>query len=521
MYGKFKQSLTTPTGSLIVFLLIYFFITLYFWDGIGPRDAERYIAAVLKWNELGPYLGDTHWSLRYPLVLPMALLFSLFGPHEFFASAPNILYGAMLVIVTFHFSRRHIGVAAGNIFTLLIATSAFFTIQAAELRIYGVEIFFVVFSLWLFIDGSSSARPNSRILFLAGLVAGGAWLCREATIFLPLAIASAAILMQSPFFRSTIPAAFGYLTVLAGELIFYHFAAGNSLYRYKIDLGHGNGAPSTLIGVSIENQSLFEYLIHPFVELVSYPTVSPFVFIAVIALAYLLRDGTLNILTRRFLVIFGLGAALSFIISGYLLSLEYVEYYPLVVYASLLICSVAIASLLKRFSLAVAGLATASLIVLSLAAADFRDYDEYSEARTLTRLALAYNEPIFSDNLTTGRALTLLRLRGVASDKAQKLLRHSDVIPNGGLVYQATPNGAQYAIVSSSNWIEVERSFPRDSSWTKSVLRKLIPTSMQPPRLSEILQLPKPVILYRTPDVKANMVVPAVSAPIRRRTVWR
>ncbi len=500
MNEKFKQFLTAPNGALIFFLLLYFLVALLFWDGIGPRDGEHYIAAALQWSDTGAYLGTTHWSLRYPLVLPMAFFFAVFGPHEFFASAPNILYGATLVMVTYYFSRRYLGTLAGNIFTLLIATSAFFTTQAAELRIYGVEIFFVVLSLWLFIEGSKGERPNLRLLFLAGLVAGGAWLCREATIFLPLTIGSAALILKGPFFRTATPAALGYLTVLISELTFYQLTAGNPFYRYKIDLGHGNGDLSMQVGGPMENQSLFDYITSPFVELTSYPSVSPFVFIGAIALIYILWDGAFNKTTRRIVAIFALGTALSFLISGYILSLEYVEYYPIVSYTSLLVCSVAIASLYKRYGLTTSLLATAALVVLSFAAADFRDYDEYSEARRLTRLALAYNEPIYSDNITTTRALTLLQLRGVTNEQAQKLQKRGDIIPSGALVYQATPRGAHYAIISSSSWIEIERSYPRDPSWTKFVLRNTIPTSIRTPRLSEILQPPRPVILYRTPN---------------------
>jgi Dolichyl-phosphate-mannose-protein mannosyltransferase len=501
MNGKMKQFLTTSSNSLIAFLLIYFLVTLYFWDGIGPRDAEQYITAALSWRETGAYLGENHWSLRYLLVLPMAFFFTVFEPSEFLASTPNILYGALLVVVTFYYSRRHLGVIAGNIFTLLIATSAFYTIQAAELRIYGVEIFYVVLSLWLFIEGTSSARPNSRILFLAGLMAGGAWLCRESTIFLPFAIGAAAIIMKAPFFRATIPAALGYLTVLIVEFAFYRFAAGNFLYRYKIDLGHGGDTLGTKIGGPVESQSLFDYIAHPFIELVSYPSVSPFVFIGIIALIYLLRGGVFYKTARRIVAIFGLGAVLSFVISGYPLSLEYVEYYPIVCYISLLVTSIAIASLYRRSGKIASGLATVMVVALSFTVADFRDYDEYSEARLLTDLVLAYDEPIFSDNITVNRATSLLRLRGVTDEKAQALLRRGDAIPDGVLVYQAIPRGARYTIASSPTWVEIERSYPRDPSWTKFILRKIIPISVLTPRLSEILQPPKPVILYRTPTV--------------------
>ena len=64
---------------------------------MGPRDAERYIRAALVWAEEGPTLGETHWALRYPIVLPVAAAFRLFGPSEIAASAVCAAFVAGLV----------------------------------------------------------------------------------------------------------------------------------------------------------------------------------------------------------------------------------------------------------------------------------------------------------------------------------------------------------------------------------------------------------------------------------------
>ncbi|HNS87420.1 MAG TPA: hypothetical protein PKH09_10990, partial [Parvularculaceae bacterium] len=43
-----------------------------FGAGVAPNDSMKYLKAALVWHHDGPQLGETHWSLRYPLVLAIA-----------------------------------------------------------------------------------------------------------------------------------------------------------------------------------------------------------------------------------------------------------------------------------------------------------------------------------------------------------------------------------------------------------------------------------------------------------------
>ena len=506
LHARTAPLLHPPHRLLLLFLAVYSLTALAFWDGIGPRDAERYIAAALQWSESGPFLGENHWALRHLLVLPMAGLFAVFGPSEFLACVPNFIYGALLVAITFHFGRRRLGAVEGNILTLLIATSAFLAIQSGELRIYGVEVFFVALSLWLFVSGADEGRTKTGVLFAAGFSAGCAWLCREATGFLPLALGAAALLSKAPFFRVVAPLAGGFLVVLVSELAFYQIFASDAFYRYRIDLGHGGGSPRSQVGGPAEGESLLLYIGRPVKELLSYPTVTPFIVIALALGFWLARANRLQKNVRPTLTTFGLGAALSFLIAGYPLRLEEVEYYPITSYFAAIVTAVALVAVLNRRGAFVMGAAAAGLVGLNLAAADFRDYDEYSEARLLVDLVEERDETIFADPITIGRARHLLRLRGYSTEAAADRLRLREHLAPGGLVMQATPAGVSYFFPSEADWTEIARYAPRRLSWTRALLRAFVPRGLQPPRLREILAPSNPVILFRASDEGADQV---------------
>ncbi len=488
--------LRSPFGLLTLFLILYASVLMVFWDGLGPRDELQYISAALDWYETGPVLGETHWSLRSPLILPMAAIFSIFGPSEFGASAPNILFGSLLVVISFTFARRTLGHLDGNIFTALVATSAFLTIQPSELRIYGIEIIFVATSLWLLAERWGSPGADLHRLYLAGLAAGGAWLCRESTIFLPIAIGAVALITPARFFRTVLPAAAGFFSIILSEMLYYQVVAGDALYRFKIDINHGGGEPSTKIGGPMPDETSLHFFLHPINELLTYPTVTPFFVIAMAAFAYLRKTKMMSEKINSTLIVFVIATAMSFFISGYFLSLEYVEYYPIVLYTSLLFCTLAIATIYRRYGAIMGSIPLGIIVVLSFAAADFRDYGEYDEARLLADLIEDYEQPICSDRLTSMRTQGLLRLRGMPLEAATRMAPPYDDSNECALVFNATPAGDRYWLKPEPQWAQIGVWFPRKTSWTRAVLRIVTPDAIKSPRLKEILQAPNPTILY-------------------------
>ena len=183
-------------GYALAALSVYLAAAIASWGGIGDWDGVHYIRGALLWVENGPILGQDHWELRHPLVLPMAASMKLFGLSELAAAVPNFVYAGLLVLVSVIIGERFVVPRAGLILGLLVATSPALALLMPEVEIRGPEIFFAVLSLWLFLEGLARADRGALWLLLgAGLASGLAWMCREVAGYLPVVFVTAGWLL--------------------------------------------------------------------------------------------------------------------------------------------------------------------------------------------------------------------------------------------------------------------------------------------------------------------------------------
>ncbi len=469
------------------------------WSGIGPNDATKYIEAALLWVERGPVLGDSHWSLRHPLVAPIAASFMVFGPGEFVSAIPNVLYAAGLVAMTFVFGRKYLGHAGGVAAAVLIATSSFFVGMQSEVTIAGAEVFFIALACWLFVG--AIGRPGDLKRFAAaGVCAGGAWLCREVAIFLPAGFALV-LLIRRPWPLGALAATIaGFAVVVSAELLAYALAAGDPFYRYEIDFGH-NGAQS-ISDIVAPRSGVIRHLSRPIVYLFSDPVVTPFVILAALTLlAPGFRRSLATGSRRDAAIVFGVCAGAAFLISAYGMNLKSVRYYPLVAYSSLLALGAFLGHLYDAGRTKRAAAAFAGMAALSFAAGDFRLYDEYAESRHLARYIVRSGETITTDHATAARTWMYLMLDGLSRKDAGLRAVSAAQFPGPlcGLVYVATPRGAEPAIKAEPSWREVWTADVRKRRRTHQVLSALGMENSGSPRLTEILRGAGPVTLYSAP----------------------
>lgn len=86
----------TPVSSLeracIALLAVVAAMVLWWrWVGYQGTDDSYYAAAAMAWVSAFPALGTDHWSLRYPVVLPMAGFLVVLGRSVFSLAAANLL----------------------------------------------------------------------------------------------------------------------------------------------------------------------------------------------------------------------------------------------------------------------------------------------------------------------------------------------------------------------------------------------------------------------------------------------
>ncbi len=87
-----ESSLNRPVLWAIGFIIIAVALITFGW--VGPTDSDDlvYAGAAQQWVNHFPHVANGHHGLRLTIVLPMALLFSIFGPSEATLAAPLLLY---------------------------------------------------------------------------------------------------------------------------------------------------------------------------------------------------------------------------------------------------------------------------------------------------------------------------------------------------------------------------------------------------------------------------------------------
>ncbi len=495
---KNSRGFLTAAQAVGIFFLFAATLMIY-WNGVGPNDSERYVRIALRWLESGPALGQSHWSLRMPIVAPLAASFAAFGVSEFISTLPNLAYSAALVVVTFHYARKHLGPNAGAGAAVLVASSAFLVVTQTELTIVGPEIFLGALACWLFIDGAGE-KPDLRRLGAAGLVAGLAWLCREIAVYLPLAF-SLILMSRRPLpLRAIFVVGAAFTLVILLELGAYWLIAGDPFYRLETDFGHRGEAGFYDLPDTAPEDPLWARLVLPIFFLLSAPAVTPFVAIA--ALLFLFRDFRRTALaggTRLVTVTFGVGAATAYLVSAYGANLKSPDYYPMLTYAAFLAMGASAGRLFDSARPRAAIAFLAAIMALNAAAADFRRYDELAESRFLARFILASGESVVTDPATAARTRLLLRLRQMDIDAAETLVLSSRAVEPAlfcGLVYVATPTGARRGIEPHPDWRLAWTADVRKERQTIRLIRALTPGELSF-RTKDRLKIAPPVALYR------------------------
>ncbi len=484
---------------------IFCLTVLLNWSGLGPGDAERYVKSALAWREDGFHLGETHWELRYLFVLPMAAMFSVFGPSETAAAVPNVLYAAAIVAVTFYFARRYVGNAEGSVAAAFVAGSVFFVARPLEVEAYGPEAFFVALSCWCFV-ASRVEKERYAWLIAAGVVAGFAWTVREQTLYLMMVFGLLTLLSRKDVFRSCVALGFGFGSILLIEWLYYWAVAGDPFYRYRIDLSHRT------IGQNVElkgsDASLANRFIRPIRDNFTYAMTTPFLLLAALA-AW--RPGWRTVLAppsrRQTFILFGWMAFLSVPICGYIFNLALPRYYPVLAYATLLALALACVELWRRHGAAPAAALAVIVLFANVALADFVKYREYSEARFLADYAMKSAEPIETDPLTANRTRHQLMLRGVPSDEASRRIPIRLAPTPGALFFKSHMTQRQ-----PPTWCALVIADVRPVIWTHALIRHAGVDRIAGGKLRATVARPQPVQIVRVLEEEVA-TDPATGAP--------
>jgi 4-amino-4-deoxy-L-arabinose transferase-like glycosyltransferase len=217
------------------------------WVGYVGSDDHSYARGALGWLHAFPYVGDDHWTLRHPVVLPIALSFAVLGFREISLAVPSALLFLLLLATTYHHVSRHSGRPSALAAAVLLATVPVLAVQATFPQNVIVETLAVSLSFWLFWRAIRQERPG-RLLFAAGAAAAVGWLTRETTAGLLLFYALLFVVGYGVRRRDYWLMALGFVVVVGAEVAYFGALTGDPLYRYRIDLFHDKVDRVTVAG---------------------------------------------------------------------------------------------------------------------------------------------------------------------------------------------------------------------------------------------------------------------------------
>lgn len=208
-----------------------------FWVGYQGSDDGSYIDAAQGWLRDFPHIGHSHWSVRYPIVLPIAAGLAIFGQTTFAVALPFTLALIATVLLTVWPMARRLGQADATAFTLLFLTMPGSLVLATFASDDIMELFLVVASLMLFL----AAEPATRrwpLVIASGLCAGLAFLSRETSGGLVLAYGVLFLARPGIPRRLYVLMGAAFCAIVFAQVAFLAAMTGDWLYRIHLDATH-------------------------------------------------------------------------------------------------------------------------------------------------------------------------------------------------------------------------------------------------------------------------------------------
>lgn len=478
------------------------------WVGYLNSDDQFYAGAAQAWVEQGTFLGQSHWSLRHVIVLPMAVLFRLFGRSEWALEAPMLAYFAGLLATTFLCTRAVAGFTSGLLAAGLIASIPVVVTGASMVFSDLPEAVMILASLWCFhfAWGRRRGRSSISLFVFTGALAGLGFITRETTVAL-LAVYGLLFLIGYGGNRlAYVWMGIGFVLIVGLDTLLLAWASGDPLHRFHV----------TLRGVAGDNPSMVErfatngmfdrhgvlvaprWLQAPLMMLVS-QTIGPVLWIAApTTLVLALRPEDTE--QRRVVRLFGLLALSWFLILSYALtSLWLVPRYQTVTICALAVpLGIWLAELAAKGRRVLAFSLVASVVVLNFLLLAVSDREPRFAEHALADWVASTEEPVRTDPVTLEGAAWLLDVAGQAT-------RASAAAPTHGGLYFLNPQPRRPLPpdrpmpVPQADWTVVGRYTEARRPATRLIDALGLGSTLPRPLLNKLAPPPRSVTIYRIP----------------------
>lgn len=498
------------TANLVFLAVLGVAVLSFAWVGHIGSDDQIYLNAAEKWLTEAPVVGNSHWSNRLTLVLPLAGVIGLFGAAEVYTVVVTTAYFLGLLLLSYVFLRRAFGTGVGLAGTALLLLTPLFAVQATITGVDVIEVFFCAASLWLFLAAADSPRAKTW-LFVAGLAAGMALLTRLTSGGLIIFYGILFLLGSLHARRLYWVMAAGVAVVVGADALYNVIMTGDPLHRLTAAFGTHTavGNVGTVSGAHLGGSGNVSdnRLIAPLLALLVNQEFGLLFFLAVPAGWMAARSQRLNDRQRqtvRLLIGFALVWFLWIGYSGAIRPLP--RYFGAMTYAAVVLVTVWLVLVLPGFSRIFAGLVAAGLVATNVLCLMVENRDPLFGERALAGYVAGTTEAVYTDPRTARKADRFLDWAA-----ADETLVRPEPPPAGSLFFHYPKNAktgrahlraafdpAQYE--PGADWPEVARIDPPPRA-LGILLSALQVDRVLPPSIFTRLARPNPpAVVYRVPS---------------------
>lgn len=486
----------------LVGLGIVFMMFKISWVGHLASDDLAYIETAQRWFSDFPVIPTSHWATRHTVTIPMGFSFLIFGYKEISYLVPNILYGALTLLLIYFYVQKQWDKESALFCLFIIAMTPLFseivTIGGPE----SSEMFFAMLSIILFTK-MADQEGGAGIALLTGVVAGFAFMNRETAISI--------IFFYSVLFlvRPIVPRKYyfimagGFCLVIGLEALYYGILSGKPFLRFSVAIANSEKIDVTLAttGNITHNRWL-----GPVASLMINNEFGCLFWMAFPAMFTLLVRRNNTDKENRFLFLVLLLSLIWFLIIGYLLGLRALPRYFLVTcIGACVFVGIWLRTVVFESKPLVAWSLLLVLVSTNLALADLANQQPLIAERKAVQLAVENpDEIIYTDPRTAWRTKCLAEWAGIDKERIRA------TAPTKGSLYVYSP----YSVDSGRSGVtgEFERDRFRPSEKWELIRRYkgaptiigriLIGTGLSEfihkKGLDRLIWEAKPIMIYRT-----------------------
>lgn len=224
-------------------------INLTGYVGSGPDDS-RYVEAARCWSMNGACLPHDHWTARWPVFAPMALLINLFGLSRATVIAWPFACSVAALYLCGKLTQGMAGRKSGLLAMFLLAATPSFNQLFGTPSVEAFELCMVALAGITTIRWIQSG--SAHWAFATGVAFGIGFAARETAIAWALMIATVALVWGfRPTIKGLVAAITGATIAVGGEMLVYWIATGDPFFRLQLSMAHGR-IPSTELSTSVD-----------------------------------------------------------------------------------------------------------------------------------------------------------------------------------------------------------------------------------------------------------------------------